>query len=106
MKRFFLVPLIVLTGCGPAPERGTIIDYEIESAMITDVDHPKHFSVDIETESGLKFTNVAGSKHCIGSTERVKVGQTYNVVLDVYRYKNGKIEKTLDERKLNNLLCP
>lgn len=105
MKRFLLVPLIVLTGCGPAPERGTIIDYEIESAVITDVNYPKHFSVDVKTENGLKFTNVARSKHCNGSRDRVKIGQTYNVVLNVYRFENGKIEKVLDDKKLNDLLC-
>lgn len=106
MKRILLVPFIAVAGCGPLPERGTIIDYEIESAVITDVSHPKHFSVDVETKNGLKFTNVARSKHCNGSRDRVKIGQTYNVVLNVYRFKNGNIEKVLDDKKLNDLLCP
>ena len=79
--------------------------YEVEKATITDVNYPKHFSVDVRTENGLVFNNTARSKHCNGARKRVKIGQTYDVVLNVYQ-REGRTVRRLDKRKLNNLLCP
>ena len=100
------IALLALSACGnPNPIDGKLVGFETQKATIIRVNYPKHFSVSIRTEEGLVFNNTARSKHCTGARNRVKSGQTYDVVLNIYRTPDGAITKKLDSAKLNDILC-
>lgn len=94
-----------LAGCGPGVEDGETVGYETRRVTITDVNPPKHFSVDVRDDSGNEYDDVARSKHCNSWRSRAVVGKSYQIPFRLVRSEEGKVSSVLMKQTLNDLLC-
>ncbi len=87
-----IVLLIILSGCGgiESPDKIYKRDYAYKQGEVVYINPPKHFSVHIKFANGTVH-KLRSNKHCNGWREHVKVGDVYNIPIEIQYYESGKV---------------
>lgn len=105
MRLLILAVCSAMIACAPNPEDGETLGYKNRDLIITAVNPPKYFSVDVRDSDGTEYSGVAASKRCAHWQGRAVVGASYNIPFRLVRGDDGEVRSVMMERTLNDILC-
>lgn len=83
---------VVILGCSESTKPDMIIKRERVNKLgeVVYINPPKHFSVHIKFDDGVT-QELRSNKHCNGWRDHIKIGDTFNIPVEIQHYESGGI---------------